>query len=110
MPGSSVRLLNELWTMKMYVAYLSFTITSLYWPQHRCSNNHRHQIPDESFAKDVIESCAKTYFRSVAGNWKKMQSDEGKQKLEKKQINDRRRNRRALVSDRHLRDSVTIHL
>jgi hypothetical protein len=45
----------------------------------------------------VIELCAKTYFRSIAGTYKKLQTAAGQEKLEQKTITDRRRNRRSAV-------------
>ena len=59
------------------------------------------RLPDESFNPKVIESCAKTYLRSLTQTWKGVQSNEGKERLKLKAMGDRRRNRRSAVGRYH---------
>ncbi|KAJ7873693.1 hypothetical protein B0H13DRAFT_2348926 [Mycena leptocephala] len=45
-------------------------------------NQSTPKLPDASFDKTIIRSSAQTYFATVATNWRKMRTDEGKQQLE----------------------------
>ncbi|KAF7372224.1 hypothetical protein MVEN_00081900 [Mycena venus] len=63
---------------------------------HRKSNQGK--LPDISYDKAIIKSVAQTYFGTIASNWKKMNTPEGKKKLENEAEKKKLHNRRQLVT------------
>ncbi|KAJ7126602.1 hypothetical protein C8R43DRAFT_1134927 [Mycena crocata] len=80
---------------KVFIAEI---VDRLYETEQRNRTQSKGQLPDASFDKAILKSMAQTYFSTIATAWRKMQTEEGKEKLGDAKENKKLRARRETVT------------